>query len=165
MNDALLMGIGQPIGDLRYNRKALPCPQRTVARMNNLLDGAAADKFHDHAKLIILLRQRIERRDIRMIEAREALRLDEEPIDKTWIARKLGAEEFDRYLAAELGIDSCIDFASASRCEPLDDLILADHPQVFHNNPSGTLMMRVVTASGVSSAAKAAILMGRVAPC
>jgi hypothetical protein len=36
-----------------------------------------------HAKLIILMRQRIERRDIRMIEAREALRLDEKTIDET----------------------------------------------------------------------------------
>ena len=127
-----------------------------------MLDGAAPDELHDHANVIVLLRQGIERRDIGMIETPETLRLGEKAIHPAWVARELRAKEFDRHFAADFCVDSRVHFASATGGKPLGNLVLAYRPGRAHGGSSGNAIIRVVPASG---AAKPAMSMRRVAVC
>ena len=129
--------------------------------LNDLLDGAAPDEFHDHANMIVFLRQFIERRDIGMIEAPEALRLGEETIDEAWVARELRTEEFDRDFASDFRVDSRVHFAGAPGGEPFGYPVLAYCAGWAHGESSDNAIIRVAA----SAASIPAMSIRRVAIC
>ena len=126
MDHAHAVGVGETIGRLRDNGEALARRNRRIALLDDVVECMAANKLHDHVEIVAFGNERIDRRDVGMIEPREACCLGTESLDKVRIAQQFRTERLQRHFALKNGVVRSMDPPDAAFAELFTDFVLAD---------------------------------------
>jgi hypothetical protein len=82
-----------------------------LRRLDERPQVVALDVFHREEDHVVLLARRIDRDDVRVLEARRELGLEQEPAPEAVVLRELGREHLDRRPAAQVDILGEVDRA------------------------------------------------------
>ncbi len=125
MDDSLLVGRRQAAGDLHADPQNIHGLERAI-QADALHQGAAGDKLHDKEWNAGVLRDRVNRDDVRMIDARRRPRLAKEPFAGWRVQHELRRHQFDRDGPAELGVESAQHHTHGAMADDVEDLVVAD---------------------------------------
>ena len=115
---------GEAFRNLLEDREGFIDGKRSVRQP--LFERLAFDELHDQEEPLRFL-EAVERRDVRMIERRDDLRLALETFLPLRVARESFGQDFDGDLALQLAVASAIDLTHAARSDGRKDLVV---PQV-----------------------------------
>jgi len=126
VRDALAVRAVERLGDL--DAVAQHLRERHRAAREPLRGGFSFEQLHDDVLDAILAADVVERADVRMVEARDRLRLALESLPEVGVARDVLGEDLDRDGAFESCVASPIDLAHAACADQGEDLV---RPEAF----------------------------------
>ena len=109
-------------GDVLRDRMCLVDRERTACQTFG--KRLAFDNLHDEEVDAIVLFERMEGGDVRMVQRGEELSFALEALHPLRILRERLRQYFDRFLALQLPIGGAIDLNHAAHTESLDDLVV-----------------------------------------
>ena len=121
MDDAFLVRVFQSFGDLLGNRQHFVQRHRPPA--DPLSQRRPLDQFHDQSANAVALFQSVNGGDVRMVQRREHLRLALEARHALGVVGERLGQDFDRDVAAELGVVRAVDLAHATRADGSEDFV------------------------------------------
>ena len=124
MNNALLMGSFERLGDLFRDRQRLRERQRGAR--DPLRKVLALDQFHDQGVSASGFLESVNRRDVRMIERRERFRFAFEPRQAARVGGKRTWENLDGDLAAQRRVRRSVHLPHPAFTDQRDDLVGAE---------------------------------------
>jgi hypothetical protein len=127
MNDSLLVGGFERLGDLLRNRQRLV--DRNRAARDPPREFLALHQFHDEERgplQPVLPVQAKHLGNVRVIQRREHLRFAAEAGETIRVARHRGQQNFDRDVTIQHRVVRSIDLAHAARTEGGEDVVRAD---------------------------------------
>ena len=122
------MRFGQCVSDLDGDRQRFGDADLTA--MKPRVERLPLDILHRDEEQAVGLGDFIDRADVRMVEGRGGPRFANEPRARVRVGRRLGGEQFERDVPAQLRIVGQVDFAHAACAEPRADLV-ATEPHAF----------------------------------
>jgi hypothetical protein len=86
----------------------------------------AFEQFHDYEELTVVLANVVNGADVGMVQGAGGAGLAAEAFHGLGIASQVFGEEFQGYVATELGIFGLVDYAHSSAAELMEDAIMRD---------------------------------------
>ena len=113
------------LGDLPRDRPARSCAPGESGRRRDAARRASRPRPASSTSAWIPsdVLEAVDRRDVRMVQRREQLRLALEARESLGVAREERGQNLDRDVATELGVARPVDFAHAAGAEPGDDRV------------------------------------------
>ncbi len=146
---ALPVRRGEPVGD---GDPELDHAGGRQASGDLLGERSPPDQLHREEPHASVFMQPVHRRDVRVVERCEELRLALESREPLGVGRERGGQDLDRHLAVERGVDGFPDDAHAPFAEALDEAVVQQHPTGFEAQPSpsarGVIIQRVPRKAG-----------------
>ena len=138
MNDALLVRCLERVRDLARDRQGLV--HRQGPGRDPLGQRLALDELQHQRLEVADLLEPIDRRDVRVIQGREDLRLALEPRQPLGVLGHRLRQDLDRDLAVELGVPRPVHLSHPARAERRQDLVGAELRSrgETHRRPSAT---------------------------
>ena len=137
VDDALFVGVLERLGDLARDCQGLV--ERYPALLHALGERRTFDQLEDQGARLAGLFDAVDRGDVRMVEARQHLRLALEAREALRVGREGLGQDLDRHLASELRVRGAIDLSHAADAELGGDPIAAD---VGADQPAETILIR-----------------------
>ncbi len=124
VDDALAVGLLERLGDLPRDGERLVDGER--AAREPLREVLARHQLHRQRHEALALLEPVDRRDIRVAERREDLRLAAEAREALGVLGEGGRQDLERGLAAELRVPRAVHLSHPSRAESHPDLVRAE---------------------------------------
>ena len=124
VDDSLLVRLFESLGDLARERQGLI--QGKGTRLEPLRQGRALDQLHDERACSFGFLEPEDRRDVRMVELGEQLRLALEPRQPLRVLCERRRQHLDRHLALEPGVGRPVDLPHSAFANFGGDLVAAD---------------------------------------
>ena len=115
------------VGDRPEQTDGLRRVEAARRRVDELAEVVALDVPHRQVEVPALLAGRVDRDDVRVVEARCELRLDEEPLAEALVRRELGREHLDGHLALQVDVLAQVDGAHRAASEQTLDPEAGEH--------------------------------------
>ena len=121
MHEAVLVRVSERVGRLRRDLDRVVCRKRPMGQAAG--QRFAFHQFHDEVIEVAVVAHVVDAADVRVVEARDRLRLAMEPLAPL-VAQAVGLDQnLDRDRSIEPAIVAAIDFAHAASAERRDDLV------------------------------------------
>ena len=124
MNDPLLVRGFERVGDLLRDRQRFV--ERDRAARDTLRQVVALDQFHHEGMCATGFLKAVDRRDVRMIQRREGLRLAFEPRHAIGVRGEHVRQDLDRDLAAECRVRRTVDLTHSAFADRRGDVVDAE---------------------------------------
>ena len=136
------MGICQRTGD-GFNQRYAAINGHLSVLLQDVLQGSPLNHLHDHVIAIFARAEVMNADDVWMLQARNALRLFQEPGPKVLGQSEFGTDELDCPINFQIFVESLVDFSHATTTKTFSDLVRADDltDQVCHETlPSFSIL-------------------------
>ncbi len=121
VHDARAMGAIERVGDLRAQAQRLGRRERAAREAR--VERVALDQLEDEVIDVALLADVVERADVRVVEARDRLRLALEAGADLGLVRKVRRQDLHGDVAAEAGVLRAVDLAHAAGAQRREDFV------------------------------------------
>ena len=138
MEDALGVGGLERVGDLPARSQDLVHRERRAH--DALLEGLARDELEDEEADGVELLEAVDRRDVRVVQGREDVRLAREAREAVRVLREGVREDLDRDVALQARVARAPHLAHPSRSEPRKDLERSEAGTRFERHGAATII-------------------------
>ena len=124
MNDAMLMRLGERIGNVAGDGQGLLLAQPPVCQPH--VERLAINQLHRDESMSLVLADVVDRADVWMRQGRHAARLTQQALARVFVGDGVGRQQFDRDQSLELGILSPVHLRHATRAKFVADFVAAE---------------------------------------
>ena len=125
MDDALLVGVAEPVADLLHHVELVVERQLSLG-CDDVLEIVALQELHRHEELAVVLAELVHGHDVRVVELSRRLRLAHESRPKHVFLIQGRGDELDRHVAVQHRVVTSVDGAHRAAAQPVDDRVLPD---------------------------------------
>jgi hypothetical protein len=163
VDDAFLVGCGQPLGHLHGELDRLACGKRAV--LEPLAQRLPFEELHDGVRGGAVPPEVVDGKDVRMRELGDRARLALEACERLGVVGQLGGEDLDRDVAIEFRVARLVDLAHAAGPERGEDFVRAEARAVRQNHQAISLFIIYLFTSFNSAGQLTMTVSGCEAPC
>src|SRR5688500_11933004 len=135
VQDAMAVGVGESLGYLCDQGDGAAGIQPTSS--DDLVEACAVDETHVDVEPAVTLAEVVNRNDVRVLEARRAVRLSAEPSTEVLIARDIGWKELERHGAATTSIERPVNLAHPASPEEALEAVGPQHAGLIGGDVGG----------------------------